>query len=172
MTSRQQSQSDIDIPLVRAAFAEPFRLAMQRNSLDADAWFRRCRLPLARLQDPASLLPLKPFWQLVNRVAIEEEIADFGMQVAQAKPWFEIDTLKPQLETQPDLGSLLTKFCQLARGQSSIVTFAMDTESGDCRFEYLANPLISNDIQMEIYRVTSMIELVQVVTGNVGTPKE
>jgi AraC-like DNA-binding protein len=171
MTSPQQTQSEFDIPLVRAAFAEPFRLAMRRNGLDADAWFRKCRLPLAKLEDPASLLPLKPFWQLVNRVAIEENIADFGMQVAQAKPWFEIPTMRPRLETQPDLASLLAEFCQMAGGQSSNVTFAVNTENGVCSFEYLLNPLIVNDIQMEIYRVTSMIELVQVVAGKRWRPQ-
>jgi AraC-like DNA-binding protein len=171
MTRSAQAQSEIDIPLVRAAFAEPFRLAMHRNGLDADAWFRECRLPLTKLEDPASLLPVKPFWQLVNRVAIEENIADFGMQVARAKPWFEIPTMRPRLKAQPDLGSLLAEFCQIAGGQSSNVTFAVNTVNGVCRFEYLLNPLIVNDIQMEIYRVTSMIELVQVVAGKRWRPQ-
>ena len=139
MTRSEQTPSEIDIPLVRAAFAEPFRLAMHRNGLDADAWFRECRLPLAKLEDPASLLPLKPFWRLVNRVAIEENIADFGMQVAQAKPWFEIPTMRLRLETQPNLGSLLAEFCQMAGGQSSNVTFAVNTANNVYRFEYLLN---------------------------------
>jgi len=171
MNRSELTSSEIDIPLVRAAFAEPFRLAMQRNGLDADAWFGKCRLPLAKLDDPASLLPLKPFWRLVNRVAIEENIADFGMQVARATPWFEIPTMKPRLETQPNLDSLLAQFCQIAGGQSSNVTFAVTTANDVCRFEYLLNPLIVNDIQMEIYRVTSMIELVQVIAGKRWRPQ-
>jgi AraC-like DNA-binding protein len=171
MTRSEQTPSEIDIPLVRAAFAEPFRLAMRRNGLDADAWFRRCRLPLVKLEDPASLLPVKPFWQLVNRVAIEENIADFGMQVAQAKPWFEITTMRQRLEIQPDLGSLLAEFCQIAEGQSSNVAFAVNTVNGVCRFEYLLNPPIVKGIHMEIYRITSMIELVQVITGKRWRPQ-
>jgi AraC-like DNA-binding protein len=158
------------IALVTAAFAEPFRIAMQNNGIDPEWYFRQNGLPLADLEDPASLIPQKPFWRLVNQVATSEGIPDFGMQVAQTMPWIEIETMRPLLIAQPDLKSLLTTFCDIASSQSSNVTFALSCEDETCSFERLGRPLIGNDIQMELYRLTSMIELVQVFTGRGWRP--
>ena len=170
MKKSNTGQTAQQVPLVRAAFAEPFRTAMENNGIDADAWFRKVRLPAAKLADPASLVPEIPFWRLINQVAIAEGIPDFGTQVAQAKPWFEIETMKPRLEIQTDLHSLLSEFCDLASGQSSMATFRLEIENDSCRFEFRARPLLHRDIQMELYRVTSMIELVQVFAGDNWRP--
>ena len=138
---------------------------MRNNSIDPELYLRKNGLPLAVLEDPASLVPQKPFWRLVNQVATSEGILDFGMQAAQAKPWIEIETMRPRLVAQPDLKSLLTTFCDLASSQSSNVSFALNCDDETCSFERRGIPLIGNDIQMELYRVTCMIELVQVFAG-------
>lgn len=153
------------IALVKAAYATPFRLAMQRNGLSPEYYFRKNNLPLHGLDDPDSLVPEKPFWRLINQVAISEGIPDFGMQVAQAQPWFEIETLRRELIKAQTLGSLLETFCAIASSESSMVTFALSRESETCSFEFRARPLIPNDIQMELYRVTSMIGLVRGFLG-------
>ena len=158
------------IALVTAAFAEPFMIAMRNNGIDPELHFRKNGLLLAELKDSASLVPQKPFWRLANQVAMSEGIPDFGMQAAQAMPWIEIQTMRPLLVAQPDLKSLLTTFCDIASSQSSNVTFALSYGTETCSFERRGKPLIGNDIQMELYRVTSMIELVQVFTGRDWRP--
>lgn len=162
---KNKTDSDASIALVKAAFAEPFRIAMENNGVTAEDYFRKNSLPLAPLDDPDSLVPEKPFWRLVNQVAISEGIPDFGMQVARAMPWYQIETLHTLLAAAPDLGTMLRSFCELARGQSSASNFVLTCKNGVCHFESTAIPLIGNDMQMEFYRVTSMIELVQVHTG-------
>lgn len=158
------------IPLVKAAFVVPFKVAMANNGVDADQYFKKFRLPLAELDDPDRLVPEKPFWQLINQVAIAEMIPDFGMQVAQAKPWYSIDSLQPLLRNKQSLKALLTTFCELASSQSNVSDFKIRIDNNVCWFENHGQLLVSHDIQMELYRVTSMIELVQLATGKNWRP--
>ena len=158
------------IPLVKAAFVIPFRIAMENNGVSTDTYFKKFRLPLAVLDDPESLIPEKPFWRLINQVAIAEMIPDFGMQVAQAKPWYRIDSLQPLLHNKRSLRALLNTFCDLASSQSNVSDFNIRIEGEVCWFENHGQLLVSNDIQMELYRVTSMIELVQLATGKNWKP--
>jgi AraC-like DNA-binding protein len=157
--------TDPELPLVKAAFLAPFRMAMESNGISADVYFRKFRLPASEIEDPAALIPEKPFWQLINQVAIAEMIPDFGMQVAQAMPWSEIDTLKPLLAGRRPLKQVLETFCAAAGKQSNTSGFKLRLGNDICWFESRGQVLVSNDIQMESYRVTSMIELVQLAAG-------
>jgi AraC-like DNA-binding protein len=158
------------IPLVKAAFVVPFRMAMEKNGIDADRYFRKFRLPQTGAFDTEALVPEKPFWRLINQVAIAELIPDFGMQVAQAIPWYEIDTLKKYLQDRHTLQELLETFCSLASGQSNTSGFSVRIDGTTCWFENVGKVLVNHDIQMELYRVTSMIELVQLATGKNWKP--
>ena len=170
MKGSSTKQTDHNVALVRAAFIEPYRTVIRDNGIDANAWFKKVRLPETKLENPASLVPEITVWRLINQIAITEGIPDFGAQIAQAKPWIEIETMKPLLEMQPDLDSLLAEFCRVVPGSSSIVTFAHRVDGNTCYFEYLNDPLIKGDIQMELYRGTRMIDLVRVFTGSYWRP--
>lgn len=173
-TKAQQSVTragkEPDIPLVKAAFAAPFRIAMENNSVSADQYFRKFRLPTAELNDPDALLPEKPFWRLINQVAIAEMIPDFGMQVAQALPWYKTETLQPLLRGKQPLKVVLEKFCDAAGSQSNTSAFKLRMEGDLCWFEHHSEILVKNDIQMENYRLTNMIELVQLAAGRNWKP--
>jgi AraC-like DNA-binding protein len=158
------------IPLVKAAFVLPFRIAMEKNSIDADRYFRKFRLPQSDTFDPDALVPEKPFWRLINQIAIAELIPDFGMQVAQAVPWYEIDTLKTYLQNRHTLNELLNTFCSLASGQSNTSGFSVRIDGTTCWFENDGEVLVKHDIQMELYRTTSMIGLIQLATGRNWKP--
>ena len=156
---------DPEIPLVKAAFAAPFRIAMENNGVSADQYFRKFRLPTSELGDPEALIPEKPFWRLINQVAIAEMIPDFGMQVAQARPWYEIESLRPLLRGKQPLKQVLDKFCNAANSQSNTSAFKLRMDGELCWFEHHSDILVNNDIQMENYRLTNMIELVQLAAG-------
>ena len=155
---------------VKAAFIEPFRVAMLNNGIDPVLYLRKYRLPVEETIDPHLELPVKPFFYLVNHIATAHKIPDFGMQAAQARRWYEIETMQPLLSEQPNLEALLTTFCHIASGQSNVASFALRQEDGLCRFEYISPAYVPNDIQMELYRVTGMIELIQVFAGNSWRP--
>ena len=166
----RKNRREHQIPLVKAAFLEPFRIAMERNGISAETYFRKFRLPVSMPADTETLVPEKPFWRLINQVATAEMIPDFGMQVAQAKPWHEIGSLRPLLSGQSSLRTVLEKFCELASGQSNVSAFRLRLETETCWFESQCETLVSHDIQMENYRVTSMIEMIQLAAGKNWKP--
>ena len=160
------------ITLVKAAFLQQFKVAMENNGVEVEPYLRRFRLPLTDVTDPHAYLPGKPFWHLINQVAVEEIIPDFGMQVAQVTPWYKVESMQKLLAKSRSLGTLLDTFCEIASSQSSNARFNTRIENALCWFEYHGLPVISNDIQMELYRLTSMIELVQLATGKNWRPLE
>ena len=143
---------------------------MENNGVSAEKYFRKVRLPTSELNDPDALIPEKPFWRLINQVAIAEMIPDFGMQVAQAKPWYRTETLQPLLHGKQPLAKVLEKFCDAASSQSNTTAFKLRMEGDLCWFEHHSAILVKNDIQMENYRLTNMIELVQLAAGRNWKP--
>ena len=153
-----------NIHLVKAAFHTQFKTAMEDCGVSADYYFNKVNLP-TEVSDPERMLPVKPFYHLINIVAINESIPDFGSQVAQITPWHEVLSLGPLIQASADLKHLLETFCEIGSGQSSSVLFALVDEGSHFSFCYTNTLLYKRDIQMELYRITSMIQLVQLATG-------
>jgi len=160
------------IPLVKAAFKKQFENAMLKNGLSPDYYFKEVNLPTHAQEDPESLLPEKPFWHLANLVSVDGEIPDYGAQTAQLTPWHKVESMMPLICSRANLEDLLHTFCKIAPGQSSSVRFALEQDESELWFSYIGKPLIKNDIQMELYRVTCMIQLVQLAAGSGWYPKQ
>ena len=163
-------QSEPPVALAKAAFLQQFKTAMENNKVAIEPYFKKLRLPLVDMYDPEALIPEKPFWHLINQVAIAEMIPDFGMQVAQITPWHQVDSITRLINKSQSLKTLLESFCEITPSQSNVTSFYLHTENALSWFEYSGQPLINNDIQMELYRVTSMIELVQLAAGKNWRP--
>jgi AraC-like DNA-binding protein len=161
---------DRDIHLVKAAFHAQFKKAMELRGISASHYFKKFKLPV-EIHDPESLLPLKPFFQLINILAIEEDIPDFGSFVAQTTPWHRVMSLGPLIESSKNLENLLHTFCDIASSQSSLVKFTLADEVTGHYFCYSDRPIYKGDIQMELYRITSMIQLIQLASGPGWTPE-
>jgi AraC-like DNA-binding protein len=159
-----------DIPLVSAAFTFPFIQVMERNNIDTQTYLDRFHLLNPDNIDPYDLVPEKPFWQLVNQVAIEEMIPDFGMQVARSQPWHMARALQESIQHCSSLRELIETFGQFATAHSTTTEFKLRIEEHSSWFEYHGQPLIKNDIQMELYRVTGMIDLVRFATSSHWSP--
>ena len=153
-----------DIHLVKAAFHSQFKTAMESCGVSADYYFKKVKLP-TEVSEPESLLPEKPFWQLINMVATQERLPDFGSRVAQVLPWHKVESLGPLILNRSNLKQLLTTFCKIASSQSSNARFSLIEDGQDYLFRYTASPFYHNDVQMELYRITSMMQLVQLCTG-------
>ena len=147
-------------------------MAMKRNGVPTSYYYRKVRLPAEDDDDPESLLPEKPFWKLINKVAEEKTIPDFGTQVAEIEPWHKIQSLAPLLQDSKTLKDLLTGFCDAAVKQSTHAHFALEQNNEITWFKKQGVPLIRNDIQMEMYRITSMIQLIQVAAGSTWVPEQ
>ena len=161
--------TDRSIHLVKAAFHAQFKKAMELRGISASYYFKKFKLPV-EIDDPESLLPLKPFFQLINVLAIDEVMPDFGSFVAQTTPWHQVLSLGPLIESSKNLESLLQTFCDIASSQSSLVKFTLVDEGASYYFCYSDVPIDKGDIQMELYRITSMIQLVQLASGPGWSP--
>lgn len=159
-----------DIHLVKASFKKQFEITMINNGVSADDYFKKVKLPTVDL-DPESLLPEKPFWHLINIVARDESIPDFGSLVAQTTPWHKVLSLAPLIHNSVSLKNLLGTFCDISSSQSSATSFTLKENDSNYTFCYAGIPLYKNDIQMELYRVTSMIQMVQLSTGTEWFPE-
>lgn len=133
---------------------------MEACGISADDYFKKVKLP-TEIEDPESLLPTKPFFQLINMVAIDENLPGFGSIVAQTTPWHKISSLAPLIKQSKNLNELLKTFCEIASHQSSHGNFALIDKDSHFRFSYTGSLLVKGDIQMELYRITSMIQLTQ-----------
>jgi len=153
-----------DIHLVKAAFHTQFKTAMESCGISSGYYFNKVGLP-GEGSDPESLLPVKPFYHLINIVAVNENIPDFGSRVAQVTPWHKVTSLGPLIQNSPDLKHLLETFCEIANSQSSSVLFTLIDEGSHFAFCYTNTLRYKRDIQMELYRITSMIQLVQLASG-------
>jgi AraC-like DNA-binding protein len=159
------------IHMVKAAFHSQFKLAMENRGIAADNYFRKVNLPI-EISDPEGQLPLKPFFQLINIVAIDEDMPDFGSYVAMTTPWHKVSSLGPLIQNSKSLQELLINFCEIASSQSSVVKFTLVDNGSTFEFCYSDSPIHKGDIQMELYRITSMIQLVQLATGKEWRPEK
>ena len=159
------------IHMVKAAFHSQFKLAMENRGISANSYFKKVNLP-TEISDPEGQLPLKPFFQLINIVAIDEDMPDFGSYVAQTTPWHKVSSLGPLIKNSKYLKELLINFCEIASSQSSVVEFSLVDNGSFFEFCYSDSPIHKGDIQMELYRITSMIQLVQLATGNEWRPEK
>jgi len=160
---------DNTIHMVKSAFHTPFKTAMEACGISADYYFKKVKLP-TEVEDPESLLPTKPFFQLINMVAIDENLPGFGSIAAQMTPWHKVSSLAPLIEQSKNLKELLQTFCEIASHQSSHGTFSLIDNDSEFRFSYTGSPLVKGDIQMELYRITSMIQLTQLACDALWRP--
>lgn len=172
MPSQNPQVTEVIIPMVRAAFRKQFADAMIKNGLSTAYYFEKVGLPTHAPEDPNSLLPAKPFWQLVNLVAIHTGIQDFGIQVAELTPWHKVETLQPLISDSETLEDLLQNFCREMPLQRSRATFTLERHDSGLFFNFSGNNLVKNDIQMELYRIMNMVLLVQLATGPDWFPEE
>ena len=147
-----------------------FDLAMRTNGIASEIYFEKVGLPEVIPDQPDKLLPEKPFWKLINLVAREEQIHDFGIRVAELTPWHKISSIAPLIQSSQNLEALLATFCEIASSQSNTSKFFLRSEDGQWFFGSATETLFSGDRQMELYRVTSMIQLVQLAAGSGWRP--
>jgi len=100
-----------EIHLVKAAFHAQFKSTMGSCGVASDDYFKQVGLPVV-VDDPECLLPEKPFWRLINMVALEEDIPDFGARVARTTPWHQVESLVPWIQDCDSLQGLLGTFCE------------------------------------------------------------
>jgi AraC-like DNA-binding protein len=160
-----------EIPLVKAAFRKQFTVAMEAMSIDSKTYYRKVRLPVNDPEDLESLVPLRPMYRLANIVATEAGVPDFGARVARLTPWHKVESLEVVIGKSKTLGELIENFCKHAVNQRSHAYFRLHKDKSFCWFGYHGPVILKNDVQIELYRITSMIQFVQLAAGSGWRPQ-
>jgi AraC-like DNA-binding protein len=163
------------IPLTKSAYLVPFIKAMEQIDCDVEAYLLQFKLPLNAPENPETLIPVKPIYQLANFVAQQEAVPDFGMLVAKAVPWHKVKSLAPLITNSLNLKDLLETLCKVASSQRTGVKFIFEQDKKNENkyyFDYCGISPVANDTQLELYRITSMIQFVQLATGSDWYPSK
>ncbi len=160
------------VPLTRVAYTKQWKKVLINNGLSPEYYFKKVGLPTHDQENPEALLPLKPFWLLLNLVATEAGIPDFGAQVAQQGPWHTAESMRPLISNCKDLEDLLQTFCRVAPSEENTIMFSFEHGDTESWFGRTSPPLMKNDIQMELYDMTCAIQLVQLAVGPDWVPEQ
>jgi len=146
--------------------------ALIKNGLSPEKKKKKVNLPTHPQENPQSLLPVKPFWTLLNLVATEAGIPDFGAQIVQLTPWHKVESITPLVNSSKYLEDLLQTICKIAPGQNSQLELNLEYTESELWFSRAGPSFMKNDVQMELYRITGMIQLVQLAAGSGWFPEK
>jgi AraC-like DNA-binding protein len=160
------------IPLVRAAVFAPFIDAARQIGVPVEKTLQAVRLPTLPADSPELLLPELPCWQFIQSVARKEGIADFGLLAANSTAHQDISTLTPLISDCKNLYDLLKRFCAVAPLQAYTAVYALEEKGGVVWFTQKGACLLEDDIQVQLFVVMGMIQLVQLAAGPDWRPAE
>ena len=79
--------------------------------------------------------------------------------------------LVPLIGNSKTLGELIHTFCEMVTSQRSQADFRISDDSSISWFGYHGPTILKKDVQIELYRLTSMIQLVQLAVGSGWRPE-
>jgi AraC-like DNA-binding protein len=154
------------IPLVRAAYSEPFLLAFREIGIPISHYFREARIPCEMEVSPETWIPEAPWWSMTEKMARREGIPDLGLIIGSKVPIYNIKTLEPLLINSCSLLHLLKDFCAASRTQTNNDIFDLLRTSSGIWFRSLGPSLSEKDESpLRLYHLLSMLQVVQKVLG-------
>ena len=161
------------VPLIRASQARPFLAAMDHIGAPREQYLRQAKLPLFVYDDAEAVIPELFLWKLLDRLAHNEGIENFGLFVAtHTPPWQSEPEFIGLLQSLPTLWIALTTFCCVARQFSTADQFGIVREGDYALLHRHQCPGIPGEDQVELYDLKLMIQLVQLAGGQDWMPPE
>ncbi len=160
------------IPLLRAATLTPLLLAAKEIGTPVEKMLRQVNLPTQIDDCPHMILPEIPAWKLVNNIFKLEGDPLFGLKAATELAPHDLDTIKPLLAGCTNLKQLLERIVNIAPTQSTIAGYSLRETGNIIWFNYQTPHLIADYEQVELYDLTGIIQLVQLVVGAHWRPNE
>jgi len=165
-------QRPITIPLVRQAVLEPFIQAAELIGTPIKPVLQAVGLPALLTGDAELLLPELPCWHFVQKVARQEAMSTFGLFAATTLPHQDIASLSPLIGGCINLHELLKRFCYIAPTQSNINEYVLREEKDLVWLEQQGFRLLAEDVQVQLFEVMGMAQLVQLAAGQQWYPPE
>ncbi len=160
------------IPLLRAATLAPLLLAAEEIGTPVEKMLRNVNLPTQIYDVPHMILPEIPAWHLVNNIFQMEGDPLFGLKAATVLAPQDLESIKPLITGCSNLKHLLERIVNIAPTQSTIAHYSLKEAGETIWFNYKTPHLIKHYDQIELYDVTGMIQLVQLVAGAHWRPSE
>jgi len=153
------------IPLVREAVLEPFVQAARHIGAPIESILQSVGLPTLLTGDAELLLPELPCWHFVQRVTRQEAIPNFGLLAAQTIAHHDIASVAPLIGGCINLYELLERVCRIAPTQSSINDYGLRDDGDHVWLEQRGFRLLADDVQVQLFEVMGMTQLVQLAAG-------
>jgi AraC-like DNA-binding protein len=160
------------IPLSRTAVFLPFVDAARQIGAPVEKMLQAAGLPTLLADDPELLLPELRCWRFIEDVNRKEGVADFGLMAASTQPVQDISTLTPLIAGCGNLYDLLKRFCAVAPLQAYTGVYALQERGDLLWFSQIGEQLLAEDIQVQLFDVLGMIQLVQLAAGSAWRPTE
>ena len=161
------------IPLLRASQVRPFLAAIDHIGAPRERYLRQAKLPLLVYDDAEVVIPELFLWGLLDKLAHNENIEDFGLIVATHTPLCQAE---PEfigwLQSLPNLWIALTTFCLVARQFSTADQFSIVRHGNYALLQRSQCLGIPGEHQVELYDLKIMIQLVQLAGGQDWMPSE
>lgn len=164
--------SSSTIPLVRAAVLEPFVEAARQVGVPVEKMLRSAGLPAEPVDDAEQLLPELPCWRFIQLVTRKEGIPDFGLLAGNTITHQDLSALAPLIAGCTNLYDLLKRFCMLAPLFSNNNLYVLEEEEQFVWFTQQGARLVADDIQVQLFEVLGMIQLVQMAAGKNWRPAD
>jgi AraC-like DNA-binding protein len=168
--SEKLMQISPDIPLCRVAVLEAFLAAARKIGVPVEKALRSVGLPTL-LQDGRELIAELPAWRFIHSVSQREGLEDFGLVVASMSPHEDIATLSSMLTGCLNLHDLLKRFCQIAPLYATSGHYTLENGRDVVWFSW-RGILLDEDVQVQLYELLGMIQLVQLAAGKDWRPTE
>ncbi len=160
------------IPLVRAAVVQPFLEAARRIGVPVESRLRAAGLPADWVEDDACLLPEINAWDFIQTVTRREGVENFGALSARAIPHHEFSTLAPLLAPCATLFDLLKRFIAVAPWQSTVTAYRLVPKPDAVWFTHTGQRLVPDDVQVSLFQLSGMLQLVRCGAGGNWHPAE
>lgn len=162
-----------NIPLIRAAVAEPLLLAAKSIGTPVEKVIHKAGLPVKMLDSPHMLIPEIPAWHLLNAIYQMEGEPQFGLKIAIELAPQDFKTVKPLLKGCLNLKSLLERFITIVPMQTNAADYVLINNSEKYAWFSQRGPRLTDDYkQIESFEIAGMIQLVQLVAGKQWRPAE
>lgn len=157
---------------MRAVVMEPFIEAARQIGTPIEKMLQRAGLPTEMPADADVLWPERPCWEFVQAVTRAEGIANFGLMAGNSIGHQDISALIPLVSGCSNLYDLLKRFCLIAPLYSNCNRYVLEDEGWAIRFTQKGFRVVAEDIQVQLFEVLGMIQIVQLVTGEDWRPNE
>jgi AraC-like DNA-binding protein len=160
------------LPLMRAVVMEPFIEAARQIGAPIEKMLRQAGLPTEMPADAAVLWPERPCWQFVQAVTRAEGVSDFGLMAGNSIAHQDISELAPLISGCSNLYDLLKRFCLVTPFFSNCNNYVLEDETQAIQFSQKGFRVVAEDVQVQLFEVLGMIQIVQLAAGEDWRPDE